>query len=371
MNKRVLEVNVDDIGYSGVYSLVKNVILHKPENLDIDIACMEKFRNTENIRKLSEAGTNIYYIGTEKNKILKQLMFYIKTKKLLQENSYDYVHIHADVANKLLLPALAAKRAGVPRIIFHSHASDIDGKYRSIKKLMHRCSRRWLKKIGTDFVTCSELAAQWMFPDIPKEKIVMINNGVDLQKFRYDPKVRQEMREKLGITDEYLIGHVGRFSYQKNHEYLLNIFADIKKQEPKVKLLLVGEGDLKEAVHEQAVRLGIENDGIFYGTCGYVNKLFQAMDIFVLPSRFEGLPIVGVEAQAAGLPVVFSDQITREAKLIEEASFLPIDQESMGKWQKEILKYKDHVRQDTYEQLKREKFDLSDTMQMFLSLYLA
>lgn len=369
MEKKVLEVNVDDIGYSGVYSLVKNVILHKPQDLKIDIACMEKFKVSENVQELNKLGTEIYYIGTEKNKILKQFMFYHKTKKLLEENSYDCIHIHADVANKLLLPALAAKKAGVPKIILHSHASDVDGKYRTIKKMMHKCSRKWLKSIGTDFATCSELAAKWMFPNIPSSQIIMINNGVELEKFRYNPQIRQKMRDRLGIADEYLIGHVGRFSYQKNHEYLLEIFSAIRKNRVKAKLLLVGEGDLKEAVHEKAVQLEIEKDVIFYGTCNYVNELFQAMDIFVLPSRFEGLPIVGVEAQAAGLPVVFSDQITRSAKLLGSTRFLPIDENSINGWRDTVLKMGKEKRIDSYEQLKSQGFDLEDTINSFLEMY--
>ena len=126
------------------------------------------------------------------------------------------------------------------------------------------------------------------------------------------------------MKDEILLGHVGRFCYQKNHEYLVAVFEEVRKQGINAKLLFVGDGEEKEKIYAIVKEKKLESDVIFYGTSTRVNELFQAMDIFLLPSHFEGLPIAGVEAQAAGLPVIFSDKITRQAKIITPVKYLSI-----------------------------------------------
>ncbi|MQN02163.1 MAG: glycosyltransferase family 1 protein [Lachnospiraceae bacterium] len=369
MSYRVLEVNVDDIGFSGVYSLVASVIANKPADIQIDIAAFEHFENEENIEKLASYGTKVIYVGYEGSKIIKQHMIYRHLLAYLRENHYDCVHVHSDVASKLYIAGRAAKEAGVPKIIFHSHATEVDGNYKSIKRFMHKVTRPKLIKFGTDFVACSDLAARWMYPGIPEKDIKIINNGIDLGKFKYNPLVRARVREKLHFGDELVVGHVGRFSYQKNHEYIIRIFKNLLEKVPDAKLLLIGEGVDKERIEKLVKEEKLEKNVIFYGLSNHVEELLQAMDVFILPSHFEGLPIVGVEAQAAGLPAVFSDKITREAKLLPTAAFLPIDDSSIGDWVDTIISDSKVERKDTSDILKEEKFDISDTMKAFLSLY--
>ena len=369
MLKRVLEINVDDLHAGGVFSLVKNVIQHKKSDVQIDIAAIEKFENPNNIKLLAEYGTSVHYIGYPGNKWKKQVVCYCNLKSLINEIGYDSVHIHADVANKLLVSGLAAKRAGVKKIILHSHAAGVDGNHRGLKLLFHKACRRVLKHVGTDFVACSDLAAQWMFPNINQDKIFIINNGVDLDKFRYNIAIREKVRSELGITDELLIGHVGRFAYQKNHEYLVKIMKEVKAKKLNVRLLLVGEGPDEDQIRSLVAESNLEDCIIFYGTSSKVNELFQAMDVFVLPSHFEGLPIVGVEAQASGLPVVFSDQITREVKLIDSVRFLPITDNSVYNWTDQIIEFSTYERKDTYSDLNKRHFSIYDTIDSFLKLY--
>ena len=371
MLKRVLEINVDDLHAGGVFSLVKNVIQHKKSNIKIDIAAIEKFENPNNIKILSEYGSSVYYIGYSGNKWKKQVVCYCNLKSLIKEKRYDCVHIHADVANKLLVSGLAAKRVGVKKIILHSHAAGVDGNHRGLKLLFHKVCRRLLKYIGTDFVACSDLAAQWMFPNISQDKICIINNGVDLDKFRYNIATREKVRHELGITDELLIGHVGRFAYQKNHEYLIKIMKEVKARKLKARLLLVGEGPDEEKIKSLVTESNLEDCVIFYGTSSRVNELFQAMDVFVLPSHFEGLPIVGVEAQASGLPVIFSDQITEAARLTEKVKYIGIEQDKVNDWVQTIIDFtKPLVRREfAYLKLKERKFSIQDTVYSFLELY--
>lgn len=366
---RVLEINVDDLNFGGVFSLVKNVISNKKDDIKIDIGAIEKFENEDNVAFLKKHGSDVYYIGYDGNKILKQFMCYMHLKKLLKQQSYDIVHIHADVANKFIASGLSAKRAGIKKIILHSHSAGVDGHHRILKVIFHKFCRRFLRTIGTGYAACSGLAARWMFPDMDETEITFIHNGVDLHKFRYHIGVRNKIRMELKVKDEILLGHVGRFCYQKNHEYLVAVFEEVRKQGINAKLLFVGDGEEKEKIYAIVKEKKLESDVIFYGTSTRVNELFQAMDIFLLPSHFEGLPIAGVEAQAAGLPVIFSDKITRQAKIITPVKYLSIAADCTEDWVAQIRKYSDYKREDTYRQLAEQKFSIHDTVDGFLSLY--
>ena len=371
-NKMVLEVNVDDLNMGGVYGLVKNVITNNfDRSIKIDIAAIEHFANTKNIELFNERGTQVFYVGYDGNKLLKQIKCYSNLRKLIKNNNYEYVHIHADVANKLFTSGLAAKYSGAKKVILHSHAAGVDGKHRKVKKYIHKFCRRFLKYIATDYVACSEVAAKWMFPNVESEKIVIVNNGVDLDKFLFDAAVRYQIRNKLGIKDEILLGHVGRFCYQKNHEYFIEILKEIRKRNIKAKLLLIGEGPDEQDFKEKIRKEQLDDMVIFYGTTNKVQELFMAMDVFLLPSHFEGLPIVGVEAQASGLPVILSDQIDRSAKLTDSVEFLDIKLNTAAKWVDVILKFRKRTddRKCAYYFLKKEKFSIKDTVNEFLELY--
>lgn len=365
----VLEANVDDLCSGGVFSLVKNVIKNKDSSLHIDIAAIEEFEKKENVETLSNYGCKVYYIGYKENKIKKQIVAYKNLKKLVKERKYDCVHIHADVANKLLVSGLAAKNAGAKKVILHSHAAGVDGNHRFAKKVIHCLCRYFLKGVGTNFVACSDLAAEWMFPYIKKENIQIIKNGVDLKKFEYDPCIRGQIRSQMGLSENIVLGHVGRFAYQKNHEYLIQIVEAAKAVNQSVRLLLVGEGPDESRIRTLVHEKGLDDIVIFYGTSTAVNNLFQAMDIFLLPSHFEGLPIVGVEAQASGLPVLFSDQITREAKITAPVEFLKITQDGIQEWVNKTCMYSNYNRHDTYSELKKKRFSIQDTVNDFLKLY--
>lgn len=367
--KKILEVNVDDMGFGGVYSLVRSVILAKPEGTTLDIACIEPFEQQKNIDELAAHGCTVHYVGYAGNKVKKQFVIIGNLKRLIRDGGYDAVHIHGDVAYKLLVCSVAARLAGVKTILLHSHASGTDGNHRGLKKKLHMASRRFLKWTGTGYVSCSDLAADWMFPNVRAKKITIIHNGVDLDKFRYDPVKREAVRSEWGLEGSFVLGHVGRFEYQKNHDYLVDVFAAVKERVPEAKLFLVGEGSLQEDIRAKVETLGLSDDVIFAGLSREVEKLLSGFDVFVLPSHFEGLPIVGVEAQAAGLPVLFADTITREAKLTEDATFLPIGADDVSRWAEHIISLRGTPRKDPYDELSAQHFSLEDTVTEFLALY--
>ena len=374
---KVLEVNIDDQGNGGVYSLIKNVIENKPENLEIDIAALEPFENTSNIKYLNKLGTNVHYVGYMGNKLKKQLVIYKNMIRLLKSKKYDVVHIHSDVANKLLVSGMAAKRCGVRKIILHAHATGIDGNNRNLKEKAHRLCRPRLQTLGAEYAACSYAAAKWMFPGIPKSDIKLIKNGIDLHKYAYNEKVRESVRKELNVEPEdFLIGHVGRFMYVKNHEYLIKIFANFfnewKKRGLKgnPKLLLVGDGELYDVIKKSVEKNEIADSVIFYGLSNRVHELMQAMDAFLLPSFSEGLPIVGIEAQAAGVPVLFSDKVTREAKFLQDVHFLPIDRGAIRLWSEELFKIKEgYKRSDHTDIIEKKGYSIDKTVKCLLQLY--
>lgn len=369
---KVLEINVDDVGLGGVYALVKNVIRNKPEGLKLDIACIAEFENPNNIQALNRLGTDVYYVGTSGPLWKRPYAYYSNTLKLLRSGGYDCVHIHGDVAYLLLIFAKAARRAGVKKIILHSHAAGLDGGSRRLKAVLHRLCQGALLHSATDFAACSDKAAAWMFPSLDASRVAMVVNGIELERFAYDPAARARHRGELKLEDAFVVGHVGRFTYQKNHEYLLEAFAAIRRRVPNARLLLVGEGVLFDDTRALAARLGVAEAVIFYGASYDVGGLMQAMDLFALPSRFEGLPVVGVEAQAAGLPVLFSDHITRQAELTEHVRFLPIGGDSADAWgeaARDAAEGPGWNRADDCEKVRRAGFTIQDTVRAFLALY--
>lgn len=369
MDIRILEVNVDDNGMGGVFSFVRNVIRGKDNSIKIDIASLEPFENERNLSDLKGYGCDVYYVGRKGSQLIKQIHSIFKLISLQKNQHYDCAHIHSDLSVKLFIYGVACKVGGIKKILLHSHASGAEGKHLVLKTFTQQVFGKLLKFVGTDFLACSDLAGQWMYPNLNPSRIITVNNGIDLKKFRYNIDERNKVRNQLGLINNYVIGHVGRFSNVKNQSYLIDILNEAKDSIPNIKLLLIGEGPLIDEVKSKVDSLSLSNYVLFYGSATSVATLYQAMDIFVLPSLREGFPIVGVEAQASGLPVLFSDRITKTAKLIEDVAYLPIDDKSICKWVQTIIHFRSNKRRDTYYALKEKKFDISDTVSTLTNIY--
>lgn len=240
---------------------------------------------------------------------------------------YTLVHSHIDAMS--YLPLLAAKRAGVPVRIAHSHNTsiDLDVKYPLKQYFRHR-----LPSVATHFFACGQEAGEYLFGDRP---VQVISNGIETAKFHYDAETRRSVRHQMGLEGKCVVGHVGRLSRQKNQTFLMRIFAAIAQRRDAV-MLLAGTGEQEANLRRLAKKLGIEDRVFFLGNRADVQHLYQAMDVFVLPSRFEGVPLVGIEAQTAGLPCFFSDRVPREVAFTENCAFLPLT-ESPEYWAEAIL----------------------------------
>ena len=368
--RKVLEVNVDDQNSGGVFSIVKNVIENNQSDIKIDIAAIEKFENRGNIDHLKKYNCDVFYIGYEGSKWKKQIKVYKNLRQFLRINRYETVHIHADTANKLLISGLASKHENVKNIIFHSHSSGVEGNGKT-KTIIHRLCSFLLKYVGTKYVACSQLAAKWMYPNVNDKNIIYVKNGIPLKNFIYSETIRNQWRASLGLKDEILLGHVGRLMAPKNHEFLIELVKFMLERKKNVKLLIIGEGYKEKTLKKMVSDLSLEDNVIFFGTSNKVNELLMAMDVFCLPSFFEGLPIVGIEAQATGLPVIYSNYITREAKILDAVAYQPIGKENVKVWSDCILKFASAYNRDSDSNVlvKKAGFDISDMVKAFIDLY--
>lgn len=358
MEKRQEPIRVAQIMGKWLGGGVESVVMNYYRNIDrnkvqFDFICDDDSTRipTEEIEKL---GGKVILIPPYQ-KVFK----YHKTlKKVLQEGQYTIVHSHINALSVFSL--WAAKSAGVPVRIAHSHSTSNKKEWK--KTLLKNILRPFSKVFATDYFCCSELAGRWLFGNktYDQGKVYLLNNAIDVDKFKYDEKIRKEKRKELNIKDNQLvIGHIGRFVQQKNHEFLIGIFNEIYKQNKNTILLLAGDGPLKKDVQNKVKELGLEKNVQFLGQRDDANELYQAMDAFVLPSLYEGLPVVGVEAQAAGLPCFFSTDMTKETKILSTTRFIEL-MYSPKQWANTILKeLKNIERIDTSKKLTDKNFNIT------------
>lgn len=286
--------------------------------------------------------------------------------RLFKEN--EYLIVHSSMNTLSIISLFCAWVAGVPIRISHNHSTAGKGEYK--RNFLKYILRPFSKCFATHFASCSRFAGEWLFGKkmMQSGKVKVFNNAIDVNRFKYDECVREAMRKELSLEGKFVIGHVGRFCYQKNHEFLIDIFKSVHDIEKKSILLLVGTGNLKTQTENKVKSLGLGNNVLFLGVRKDVDKLYQAMDVFVLPSRYEGLPVVGVEAQASGLPCVFSDQFSSEAIITSTTKVITITSPTQI-WSDEILKCKAVRRTDVSSCIKASGFDISDASNLLVEYY--
>ena len=255
---------------------------------------------------------------------------YAALRKIVKNGNYNIVHLNCNSATGAFDLMTIGKYA--PKRIAHIHNSNTQYPF------IHKVMKSNFNRLYTDAVACSQLAGDWIFT----RPFTVLNNAVDVDKFQYSESKRKEMKKQFGLTDgDYVIGHVGKmFSDQKNQEYLISILPAIKKKIPEAKLFFVGDGQYMETHKKEAKESGHEMDIIFAGFHSNTYDYMQLFDVFCFPSRYEGLGMVAVEAQASGLCVVMSDLIPREAAVTSNTTFVGITKEAENDWVDAIMKYK-------------------------------
>ena len=280
---------------------------------------------------------------------------------LKAHQEYRIIHCHKESIISLVMDA-AKKNNRIA--IAHSHNTQNIPGFKG--KIMDVLNKDVSSKAAFKFA-CSNAAGEWMFG---KEKdFKVINNGIDLDKFRFNDKVRENIREKLNFTDRKVIGHIARFNKQKNHTFLVDIFNKLLKTNENYLLVLAGIGELREDIEKKVRDFSIEDKVMFLGSIGYVNELLQSIDIFILPSLYEGLAVSTIEAQAAGLKCLLSENIDKNSKVTDLVEFVPIDK-GVEPWVEAILNVGDYKRVDTSSKIKEAGFDIKETADTISKFYL-
>lgn len=366
---KILEVFGEPVSNGGQESFLVNVLQHMDfTGLQMDILTPyycdnEYYRNVLNKLKVNLFELNLPFIpGKSRWNIYKPLDLFLK------KNQYDVVHIHSGSISVLALGSLAARRNNIPQIIVHSHCA---GASKSMKyHITKQMTSPILLSCPTDYCACSKEAGEWKFPKKTLHKLKILKNGIDLDKFQYSLETRGAMRKELGISPEdYVLGHIGRFSYQKNQEYIIDLAENIKSIFPNIKVILIGSGETMKQIKNQVQESGLNENVLFVGNVNNVQDYLQAMDVFVFPSRFEGLGIAGIEAQAVGLPVIASKNVPEELRVSSLVQF--IDLNNKDQWIKSLLESRNRERQDVRETLRYAGYDIKNTTDQIRKIYLS
>ena len=277
---------------------------------------------------------------------------------------YRIVHSHLDCMAGI--PLKYAKKHGVPTRIAHAHNSNQNKNFKYPLKLYYKQS---IPQYATDLFACGQEAGKWMYGNHP---FSVLNNAIDVKHFSFNKEVRKEVRNQLGIDESTLVlGHVGRFNPQKNHTFLIDIFNAVHSLRPDSKLLLVGQGELEKEIREKCNAMGILDHVVFTGSRSDVNRLLQAMDVFMQPSLFEGLSVAAIEAQAAGLPCLISDKVPMDCEKTEGlVCSVPLDA-SPKDWAEKVLKAASIARRDTYPEISQNGFDIIENAEWLQNFYLS
>ncbi len=311
-------------------------------------------------------GTEYFEFDLSPYKQRKAYMAYLKN---VFSKDYDVVHYHLSSISELAIFKYAKKKGR--KIIVHSHNTftDVPSRLRRIVfGHLHKILRVFANKYSDVKCACSIPAAEWMFGSKSKNAIIM-NNAIDVGKFKFNEAFRNELREKYNITQDFVLGHAGRFSVQKNQSFLLDTYKALLEIRKDCALVLIGNGELTNSVKEKAKALGIEGNVVFIDFQEDIYKYYSLFDLFLLPSLFEGLPITLVEAQANGLSCLVSDAVTKESDLSGLVEFFPLS-DGCEKWAKKIDEKLGNIdRVDTFNSLSEKGFSLEGQAKLVFDLY--
>lgn len=319
---RILYINGGPMNRGGIESYMMNYYRHFDRNkIQIDFVALglQKSAYDDEIESL---GGKIYYLPKKSKNYIGYVM---GLRKIFRSGKYKIVHTHMDAIGMTVLKE--AKKCKIPVRIAHSHNTQ-HLTNNPIKLIILEHARKNINKYATHRFACSEEAGRWLFGDYAFEKgqVEIIKNAIDIDKYKYNENNRFSIRKKYNISnDDFVIGHVGRFDYQKNHLFLIEVFSKVVKKIIGSKLVLVGNGILKGEIEKKVKELQIDESVKILEFCDNVNEVYSAFDLFVLPSKFEGLGIVAIEAQANGLNCLLSDKVPNETQVSEKVKYLSIN----------------------------------------------
>ncbi len=369
-NKLKVLFFVDRLRFGGIQVLFREIIRNLgSRNMQIDILMLDDGVVYPLEQTLRDMGVNIHQLkGVWMRTPLDFPKYFAAVDSFFKEhNDYDVVHLHSGSKNYYILQAAA--KYGVKIRVAHSHNTDFQTK-NPISKLLGDAMKRPLNRYATHKCGCSRVACEWLFGQgsVDRGESQVILNGVDSSLFTFDKSTRDAVRQELNISDKFVIGHIGRFENQKNHTFLIDIFAEVVARKPKSALLFVGIGSLQPMLEQKVAELGLTDKVLFLGFRGDRERILQAMDSFVFPSLYEGLPVTLVEAQVSGLPLFVSANVTDDLASLPDIEYLSLDL-SAAEWASAILAKESRERRDLTDEVNAAGFGISTMIDNLYNMY--
>jgi glycosyltransferase involved in cell wall biosynthesis len=314
-------------------------------------------------REILDLGGNIFRVTPRRKNLLRN---YIEINNFFKIHKYDVVHMHVSSLS-YITPLLYSKKYGTKTIIVHSRNSNFYTR-NLLHKVFHKFNRMRIRKIATDYFSCSQEATNWLFPIKLQSQVITINNGTISSKFKYNKSNADRIRNQYNISNKLVLINVGRLHPQKNQEYLIDVFAQLNKKIEESVLFIVGKGKEKKKLELYCKDLGIGDKVIFTGVVEDVYNYLSASDVFLLPSLYEGLPGSLIEAQSNGLLCLVSESVTREAKITNLVNFLSLKEPE--EWIKRIVDFKKIEDREIYSNIvSKSEFDMNVITERLLSIY--
>lgn len=361
---RILQV-VSSLDCGGVEKLLLEYCTRICKNSDvhIDIVAFDQKKGLLE-DKFTQLGCRIFKVTRISESLSKM---YREICSILKKGNYDVVHCHQGYKS---LPVMAAAyQNGVRSRIAHAHFAFVPES--SLSKALRKTMTFFIKLLATDLFACGIDAGRWTWGIRCSDAglVRVMKNALDVNRYAFDPDCREQIRNELGIGDKTVVGCVARLNYQKNHDFLIDVFNEITKTADNAVLVLAGDGELYEPISENVNRYGISDKVIFLGARDDVCRLLNAFDVFVLTSLFEGLPIVLLEAQCNGLHCVASDSITKEVNVSDGVDYLSLS-ESAGVWSSKILSSAVRTDKDTaVKNIRNNGYDIDTEAQKLMGFY--
>lgn len=363
MNKIKVCECVSRLQSGGVEAVILNYISHfkNLENFELHILTQD-INDDKCIKQFQDAGFIIHIVTHKRKSVLKNTK---EVYKIFKEEKFDIVHSHMTLTNFHVL--FLAKLCGVKCRISHSHNVFFEN---GIKDKITWPFIKWLNCVtATNLMACGELAGRFLFGDknVDNGNVTILYNAIDLNKYKYNENVRNNIRKELGIENKFVVGHIGRFLEQKNHTYIIDIFNEITKINKNAVLLLIGVGELFDEIKKKVNDLGLEDKVIFLGSKQDAYSYYSAMDVFIFPSLYEGLSVVLIEAQTNGLSCIASDTITKETEVSNKISYLSIKDDPKV-WAEKVIntnRFEETIYNDAY-----NEYDITKAASKLENIYL-
>ena len=359
-------------GSGGVERLIANYVQNMSK-IHMDVLVIQtQHKDSIFSEEIIKYGGNVYQLKSKKCSAIGRLLGRIKDiQAFCNTHKYDIIHVNGGTGIDISY-ALAAK-SGNPKakVVMHSHADNVEPPKIMIKKMAHYIFRVFLKNVPDAYLACSASSLKWMFGELSNsyKKYEVLLNGIDIDQYKFDETTRKNLRQKLGIDRKLVLGTVGRLEPQKNPVFILDLIEKILKVRQDISFIWIGEGSLLDWTKQEAETREISRYIEFVGATDEVNKYYQAMDVFVLPSVYEGLGIVNIEAQCTGLKCMVSNVVPREARISDLVKFLPID--DAQRWADIIVNIQNsYKRVDQRKQAKEYGYGQFETARKLYSFYI-